>query len=54
MTSKDDLWLLDSGCLRHMIGNSSIFLQLRKYDGGYVTFGDNARGHIVGVGKIGK
>ena len=51
---KDDLWLWDSGRSRHMTENSSIFLQRYKYDGGNVTFGDNARGHIVGVRKIGK
>lgn len=52
--NSDDLWLLDNGCSRHMTRNSLTFLQLHKYDGGYVTFGDNAIWHIVGTGKIGK
>ena len=53
-SKRSDVWYLDSGCSRHMTGNVSMFLQVRKYNGGYVTFGDNAKGKIVGVGKIGK
>ena len=45
---------LDSGCSRHVTGNASMFLQMRKYNVGYMTFGDHAKGKIVGVGKIGK
>ena len=29
-----------------------MFKQLQRYDGGYVTFGDNATRKIIGVGKI--
>ncbi|KAG8635646.1 hypothetical protein MANES_16G053115v8 [Manihot esculenta] len=51
-------WYLDSGCSRHMTGNSSHFISsgitisLEKKDGsGQVTFGDNGKDKIVGIGK---
>ena len=31
-----------------------MFLSISPKDGGYVTFGDNAKGKIVGEGKVGK
>ena len=31
-----------------------MFLQIRKYNGRYVAFGDNAKGNIVGLDEIGK
>ena len=37
-----------------MPGNKSQFLSLTTYDGGCVTFGDNSKGSIVGIGKVGK
>ncbi|KAG8645564.1 hypothetical protein MANES_10G076205v8 [Manihot esculenta] len=46
-------WYLDSGCSRHMTGNSNHFISLEKKDGsGQVTFGDNGKGKIVGIGKV--
>ncbi|XP_058003997.1 uncharacterized protein LOC131180662 [Hevea brasiliensis] len=48
-------WYLDSGCSRHMTRNSNLFLSLEKKDeGGQVTFGDNGKGKIMGIGKVGK
>ncbi|XP_057986698.1 uncharacterized protein LOC131171245 [Hevea brasiliensis] len=48
-------WYLDSGCSRHMTQNANLFLSLEKKDGGrQVTFGDNGKGKIVGIGKVGK
>ncbi|XP_057986693.1 uncharacterized protein LOC131171239 [Hevea brasiliensis] len=48
-------WCLYSGCLRHMTRNANLFLSLEKKDGGgQVTFGDNGKGKIVGIGKVGK
>ncbi|XP_057993034.1 uncharacterized protein LOC131174023 [Hevea brasiliensis] len=45
-------WYLDSGCSRHMTGNANLFLSLVKKDGGgQVTFGDNGKGKIGGIGK---
>nr|CAN69606.1 hypothetical protein VITISV_007662 [Vitis vinifera] len=51
--SKKDKWFLDSGCSRYMIGDESKFAFLTKKNGGYVTFGDNAKGKITGQGNIG-
>ena len=36
-----------------MSGDKDQFLSLKKYRGGSVTFGDNKKGHIIGVGSIG-
>ncbi|XP_074301279.1 uncharacterized protein LOC141632652 [Silene latifolia] len=47
-------WYLDSGCSRHMTGNRNQFLSLSAYDGGNVTFGDNKKGEVIGIGKVGK
>ena len=44
---------MDSGCSRHMTGDESKFVFLTKRNGGYVTFGDNAKGRIIGQGNIG-
>ncbi|RVX07356.1 hypothetical protein CK203_022598 [Vitis vinifera] len=41
--SKKDKWFLDNGCSRHMTGNESKFDFLTNKNGGYVTFGDNAK-----------
>ena len=44
---------MDSGCSRHMTGDESKFAFLTKRKGGYVTFGDNSKGRIIGQGNIG-
>jgi len=41
-------WYLDSGCFRHMIGDSSSFITLEKYKGGSVSFHGNNKGKIIG------
>ena len=46
-------WYLDSGCSRHMTGDPSQFSKLTSIDEGYVTFGDNNKGKIIGKGTIG-
>ncbi|RVW89359.1 hypothetical protein CK203_045436 [Vitis vinifera] len=51
--SKKDKWLLDSGCSRHMTGDESKFAFLTKRNEGYATFGDNAKGRIIGQDNIG-
>ncbi|RVW73050.1 hypothetical protein CK203_061053 [Vitis vinifera] len=48
--SKEDKWFLDSGCSRHMTGDESKFAFLTERKGGYVTFGDNAKGRIISQG----
>lgn len=45
---------MDSGCSRHMTGDKAQFSSLKSKDGGFVTFGDNGKGKVVGIGKIGK
>ncbi|RVW64276.1 putative mitochondrial protein [Vitis vinifera] len=51
--SKKDKWFLDSGFSRHMTGDESKFDFLTKRKGGYVTFGDNSKGMIIGQDNIG-
>ena len=48
------MWYLDSGCSRHMSGDKSQFVSLKSKKNGYVTFGDNNKGKIIGIGKVGK
>ncbi|XP_056690311.1 uncharacterized protein [Spinacia oleracea] len=35
-------------------GDRNRFLSLTTYEGGTVTFGDNKKGNIIGIGKVGK
>ena len=46
-------WYLDSGCSRHMTGDKKQFNKLDAKNGGHVTFGDNAKDKIIGIGRIG-
>ena len=46
-------WYLDIGCSRHMIGDESLFQELDKKKSGNVSFGDNSKGVIRGIGTIG-
>ena len=50
----NNTWYLDSGCSKHMTGDKSRFLSLGSYYGGTVTFGDNKKGEIIAIGKVGK
>ncbi|KAH9779804.1 Integrase catalytic domain-containing protein [Citrus sinensis] len=51
---KKNKWYLDSGCSRHMTGNYSWFSSFTKIEnGGDVSFGDNSRGKIIGIGNVG-
>ena len=45
-------WYLDSGCSRHMTGNTSLFTKLEKWKGGLATFGDGNKGKIKGKGTV--
>jgi hypothetical protein len=45
---------MDSGCSRHMTGDKAQFSSLKSKDGGHVTFGDDGKGKIIGIGMIGK
>ncbi|KAL2532388.1 CCHC-type domain-containing protein [Abeliophyllum distichum] len=46
-------WFLDSGCSKHMTEDRSLLSNLKRKDGGHVTFGDNAKEKIIGIGNIG-
>ena len=46
--------MLDSGCTQYMTGYVKVFTSLDKDVGDYehVTFGDNSKGKVVGLGKV--
>jgi len=46
-------WVLDSGCTQHMTGNDGMFTSIEN-PGNHeqVTFGDNSKGKVIGLGKI--
>ena len=46
------LWYLDSGCLRHMTRDHSLFKVFKCEKGGNVTFGDGSKSQIKGQGTI--
>ncbi|XP_077212885.1 defective in cullin neddylation protein AAR3-like isoform X3 [Tasmannia lanceolata] len=50
--SRLDKWYLDSGYSRHMTFDPSNISTLNMEDQGTVTFGDNAKGKIIGEGTI--
>ena len=52
--ARKNMWYLNNGCSHHMTGDKVMFSSISLKDGGYVTFGDNAKGKIVGEGKVGK
>src|SRR5215216_7903139 len=47
-------WVLDSGCTDHMTGDKDMFRELAENNDPrkYVTFGDNSKGKVVGLGKV--
>ncbi|KAK2382949.1 putative mitochondrial protein [Trifolium repens] len=53
LDSLERRWFLDSGCSRHMTGDASLFIKFKAKEKGYVTYGDNNKGTILGVGTIG-
>ena len=46
------LWYLDSGCSRHMTGNKALFKTLFGGKIGTVTFGDESKSVIKGIGTV--
>ena len=47
--------MLDSGCTQHMTGDSRMFNSINTNDSNVVdsiTFGDNGKGKVKGLGKI--
>jgi hypothetical protein len=47
-------WVIDSGCTQHMTGDPHMFTSLDKDVDGQekITFGDNSKGKVQGLGKI--
>ncbi|KAK2428549.1 putative mitochondrial protein [Trifolium repens] len=50
-SSRED-WYFDSGCSRHMTGEEKYLMNVRSYKASSVTFGDGAKGEIVGIGDL--
>jgi hypothetical protein len=49
----ENKWLMDSGCSRHMTGNKKWFSNLTPLSHKeYVTFGDDKKGKVRGIGII--
>ena len=46
------LWYLDNGCSRHMTGNKGLFKTLFEGKIGTVTFGDESKSMIRGIGIV--
>ena len=43
---------MDSGCLKHMTGDPTKLLSLKRKQKGKVTFGDNISSKIIGKGTV--
>ncbi|KAH9681323.1 hypothetical protein KPL71_026940 [Citrus sinensis] len=55
LKKKKNKWYLDNGCSRQMTGNYAWFSSFTKTEnGGDVSFGDNSKGKILGIGNVGK
>src|ERR1044072_7658047 len=54
LSSKEEDWYLDSGCSKHITGDKSKFSFLTPKAKGFVTYGDNNQGRILGILKVGK
>jgi hypothetical protein len=47
-------WVIDSGCTQHMTSNSRMFTSLDENvdEQDKITFGDNSKGKVQGLGKV--
>ena len=47
-------WIIDSGCTQHMTGDPRMFTSLDEEVDGQerITFGDNSKGKVKGLGKV--
>jgi hypothetical protein len=48
--AKGSQWYIDSGCSKHMTGDTNFFVTLKEEKGGNDTFGNNSSIRIVGKG----
>ncbi|XP_019160885.1 PREDICTED: uncharacterized protein LOC109157433 [Ipomoea nil] len=51
-TSKQNIWYFDSGCSRHMTGNSENLESIQYKNEGHVTFGDGGKRQIIANGTL--
>ena len=49
---KEIYWYIDIGFSKHMTGDKTKFLKLKKDKRGSVSFGDNKASKIIGKGKV--
>ncbi|WVZ71086.1 hypothetical protein U9M48_019710 [Paspalum notatum var. saurae] len=48
-----DVWIMDSGCSRHMTEHRKWFSSLNPVSTKeYITFGDNGQGKVMGIGSV--
>lgn len=50
--SRNDTWIIDSGCTHHMIGDIEKFDLTDEYDGGFVRMGNDAPCMVRGKGSL--
>src|SRR3954469_19698964 len=45
---------MDSGCTNHMTGDKELFTEekLTEFSQKFITFGDNNKGKVIGLGKV--
>ncbi|WVZ50236.1 LOW QUALITY PROTEIN: hypothetical protein U9M48_001510, partial [Paspalum notatum var. saurae] len=49
----ENVWIMDSGCSRHMTGHRKWFSSLYHVDTKkYITFGDNGQGKVLGTERV--
>ena len=46
------MWILDSGCSRHMTGDRALLSKVVEKAGPVVTFGDDSKGVTTGYGYL--
>ncbi|XP_050918490.1 uncharacterized protein LOC127135908 [Lathyrus oleraceus] len=52
LKTTSNIWYLDSGCSKHMSGDINKFSNLVLKAKGYVTYGYNNKGRILGIEKV--
>ena len=50
--NKRVMWIFDSGCSRHMIGDRALLSSVVEKVGPVVTFGDDNKGFTMGYGNL--
>ena len=51
---RKNLRYLDSGCSRHITGDSTLLTEFKERAGPSITFGDDSKGYTVGYALISK